>query len=329
MTDLNPLPMTLTLADVMRDLESGRTQPLRPPHRLLSLRARRRPAAGGPAFLGAYAAARMLGRLHPRLARRWLMRLWLTPWVHRSARRPVIDLPADLRPWSLAHDGVTLHGFAGGTGPTAVLVHGWAGRAADWRYLASDLIEAGFRIVAPDLPAHGTTAGRTTDAFTLGRAAAAVLRHERPTGIVAHSMGFPITLLAFDEQAPPPEVLVALAPGRRMRRALTRFGDQAKLAPALLDELYLANQRRFGGDVWDVLDVDRAVGDLAARGLIVHDGGDEDVPIADGEHIAAQWADAIFVATEGLGHRRILRDDAVRRLVVAALRQPLEDHRVA
>lgn len=320
MSTANPTPILLTEAELMRDLDSGRTQPLRPTDRLVSVRSSRRPAIGGPGFLATYAAAKVAGRLHPRLARRALLRLWLTPWVHRSTRRPITDLPVDLRPWSLRHDGTTLHGFTGGEGPTVVLVHGWAGRAADWRHLAADLVDAGFRVVAPDLPAHGATAGRTTDAFALGRAAATVLHYERPVAVVAHSMGFPIALGALEEGAPAPETLVTLAPGRRMLRALERFAAQARLAPALVDELHRANQARFGDDVWAVLDVDRVVGDLAPAGLVIHDADDEDVPVSDGEAIAGQWHDATFVRTDGLGHRRILRDARVRGLVVDALR---------
>ena len=316
----NPLPVVLTLSEIMLDLDSGRSQPLRPTDRLLSLRARRRPTLGGPAFLRLYVTARALGRIHPRLARRSLLRLWLTPWVHRSTRRPVTGLDDDLRPWSLDHDGRTLRGFTGGAGPTVVLVHGWAGRAADWRHIGHSLIAAGWRVVVPDLPAHGTTDGRTTDAFELGRAVAAVLRHEHPDAVVAHSMGFPIVLLALDEDVDAPETLVALAPGRRMTRALDRFGEQAALRPALVAELHRANQRRFGHDVWEVLDVDRSLAALAPRGLVVHDADDADVPIGDGRHIADHWPGASFVATEGLGHRRMLRDQHVRDLVVDALR---------
>lgn len=313
------LPVMLTPGEIVLDLESGRSRPLRPADRLLSLRSRRRPTLGGLTFLRSYVTARVLGRIHPRLARRSLLRLWLTPWVHQSTRRPVTGLTDDLRPWSLDHDARTLHGFTGGAGRTVVLVHGWAGRAADWRHIAHGLIAAGWRVVVPDLPAHGATDGRTTDAFELGRAAAAVLRHERPDAVVVHSMGFPIVLLALEDGADAPETLVALAPGRRMTRALDRFAGQAGLRPALLDELRQANQRHFGHDVWQVLDVDRSLAELSPRGLVVHDAHDRDVPIGDGRHIADHWPGASFVATAGLGHRRILRDPDVRDLVVDAL----------
>lgn len=320
MSAINAPDVPLTMADVMADLDVGRSAPHAPADRLVALRSHPRPILGGPRFVTTLLGARLLGRVHPRLARRALLRLWLTPWTHPSARRPVTDLHPDLRAWSLRHGDVVLRGFAGGTGPTVVLVHGWAGRAADWRHLAAALIGGGWRVVAPDLPAHGATEGDTTDLFALGAAAAAVLRHERPAAVVAHSLGFPVTLQALEQGAPTPDALVALAPGRRMRQALDRFTSQAGLGVALRDELDAALRRDYGDDVWDVLDVDRALPDLPMPGLVVHDADDADVPQADGVHIAHRWPGASFTATQGLGHRRILRDPHVHDLVRAALR---------
>lgn len=320
MSAIDAPAVPLTMADVMADLDVGRGAPLPPPDRLHALRSHPRPTLGGPRFTATLLAARLLGRAHPRLARRALLRLWLTPWAHPSTRRPVTDLGPDLRAWSQQHGDVLLRGFAGGTGPTVVLVHGWAGRAADWRHLAAALIDDGWRVVAPDLPAHGATDGETTDLFALGSAAAAVLRRERPTAVIAHSLGFPVTLQALAQGAPTPDALVTLAPGRRMRQALDRFTAKAGLRAALRDELDVALRRVYGDDVWDVLDVDRALPDLTMPGLVVHDADDADVPQADGAHIARRWSGASFAATQRLGHRRILRDEHVHHLVRAALR---------
>jgi pimeloyl-ACP methyl ester carboxylesterase len=313
----SPTPVQLTVEDVMHDLEVGRSLPLVLPDDGPAVTSR--PRAGGPSFLRSYLAARLLGRLHPRLARPALLRLWLTPWVHPAATSPVADLPAGLEPWSLRTPGGLLRGFTGGMGPTVVLVHGWAGRAADWRHLAPRLVASGNRVVAVDLPAHGASAGRHTDLFRLGRALAAVLDHERPEAVVVHSLGFPTTLLAVEAGAPEPPTLVALAPGRALSQALDRFGRTARLRPALVAELRVGIEDRFGADVWDVLDVDRALGELGSHGLVVHDHDDEEVPVTDGREIADGWSRARFVATDGLGHRRLLRDDGVHDLVVEAV----------
>lgn len=319
MSSTSPPVATLSAVEVMQDLEAGRSLPLRPRDRLVGLQVLPRPTLGGGRFLRSYLSARLLGRIHPRLARRALMRLWFTPWVHPSALRAVHDLTDDLVPWSLPAGGRMLRGYAGGSGPTVVLVHGWAARAADWRHMAHDLIVDGWRIVVPDLPAHGMTAGSRTDLFELGRALATVLDHERPVAVVAHSMGFPTTMLAFEETASTPVTLVAIAPGRKIAHALEGFGAKAGLRPALRDELRRGLVDRFGPDVWDSLDVDRVIPGLEVPGLVVHDADDEDVSRSDARHIADHWPGARFVGTEGLGHRRILRDPSARKVVMEAL----------
>lgn len=306
----------LTIDEVMADLEHGRTSTRLPLHDLTS---QPRPTLGGRTFRRALLISAVLGRLHPRLVRRALLRLWLTPWVHPAALAPVTVDHDAFTEWSAHVEGTRLRGFAGGEGPTVVLVHGWAGRAADWRHLAVDLIEAGWRIVAPDLPAHGMTAGQRTNLFDLGRAVAAVLGTEQPAAVVTHSMGFPALMLALESDAPAPQRIVALAPGRKMARAVEGFAARVRLRPRIIAELRRGLQSVFGPDVWDVLDVDRVLPSLAVDGVVIHDRDDDEVPVSDAQHIADAWPGATLVETSGLGHRKILRDAQVHHAIVSAL----------
>lgn len=322
-TSVSPEP--ITMADVLRDLEAGRSLPLRPAGRLPQLTSLPRPTLGGRSFLRSYLAARTLGRLHPRLARRSLLRLWETPWVHPASRRPVIAPPGDPVPWTLPAGGTQMHGYTAGRGPTVVLVHGWAGRAADWRHLAADLAAGGFRVVVPDLPAHGATSGTRTDLFELSAALTEVLAQERPVAVVAHSLGFPTTMLALEHAAEVPPAIVAVAPGRRLDDAVSRFTLRARFATPLADELRRGIEERFGGGVWSELDVGRSLPSLRARGLIVHDTDDDEVPPDDARAIATRWPDAELVMTTGLGHRRIVRDGSVRAVIVSWLQEVHSD----
>ncbi|MCW5774568.1 MAG: alpha/beta hydrolase, partial [Rhodospirillaceae bacterium] len=75
---------------------------------------------------------------------------------------------------------------------------------------------------------------------------------------------------------------------------------------------------------WDTTDTDRALAALAEdRGLdtlLVHDRGDREVPFASSERIAAAAPRTRLVATEGLGHARILRSASVIAEAIAFLR---------
>lgn len=52
-----------------------------------------------------------------------------------------------------------------GRGPVLVLVHGDGETARDWRWVAPALAAAGYRVIAPSLPGHGTTAEATSYAM--------------------------------------------------------------------------------------------------------------------------------------------------------------------
>jgi pimeloyl-ACP methyl ester carboxylesterase len=56
--------------------------------------------------------------------------------------------------------------------------------------------------------------------------------------------------------------------------------------------------------------------------LIIHDRSDADVPLRHPQAWAAAWAGARLELTEGLGHRRILREERVAAAIAAFIRGP-------
>jgi pimeloyl-ACP methyl ester carboxylesterase len=55
--------------------------------------------------------------------------------------------------------------------------------------------------------------------------------------------------------------------------------------------------------------------------LVLHDRDDREVPFTHGEQLAASWPNAQLHAAQGLGHRRILRDEAIVADVTAYIRE--------
>ena len=74
-------------------------------------------------------------------------------------------------------------------------------------------------------------------------------------------------------------------------------------------------------DIFARLSTEAMLAGQSLPGLIVHDRGDRDVPVAHAERLQHSWPDARLMLTEGLGHRRILRDPEVIAAAVDFLRQ--------
>lgn len=55
----------------------------------------------------------------------------------------------------LAVNGVTLRVIDEGNGPLVLLCHGWPELAYSWRHQVAALVQAGYRVVVPDMRGYG------------------------------------------------------------------------------------------------------------------------------------------------------------------------------
>jgi len=72
--------------------------------------------------------------------------------------------------------------------------------------------------------------------------------------------------------------------------------------------------------LWEKLDLEAMLTTVQAEALIIHDEQDDEVPYNDAVRNARAWEGSTLMTTQGLGHRRILRDDAVINAVVEFVR---------
>jgi pimeloyl-ACP methyl ester carboxylesterase len=94
------------------------------------------------------------------------------------------------------------------------------------------------------------------------------------------------------------------------------FADALSIPDPVLERFKINVERRLGF-TWpelEIADVSR-VADTPPL-FIVHDRDDRETSWREGAEIAAAWPDARLITTNGLGHRRVLRDADVAREVV-------------
>lgn len=274
-----------------------------------------------------YLTTRATAAVSPTLARRPAGRLWFTPWPVGTARSRererewlagTTPMTFNFRPrGTTSARAQTLPGFAAGDGPTVLLVHGWGMRGASLGAAVHPLVEAGYRVIGVDLPAHGRAPGLVTDAYELADALVSVARQVGPVhAVIAHSMGAVVTSLAL-RRGLGIERAVLLAPASNLEHALDTFARQMSLPRRTVTAIRGAIESRFGRQVWTELTVARFVGAFTAPVLIAHDVDDDQVDITDSESLAAAWPGSRMVVTSGLGHNRIMSNPAVIAAAIA------------
>ena len=265
-------------------------------------------------------ALRLVDRLSPRWSTHGALRLFFTPMPWKFAmRRPMAPDWSATR-WPFEGSSVTVYRRrdAAADAPTVLLLHGWAGGAAQMRRLGDTLADAGFAPVLVDLPAHGRSGGWRSTLPQFTRAVFAVTARLGPWhGVVAHSLGA-LAALHTAARGLPVGQLALIAPSAPPAQFLDWFAGSFRLPAGLAQRMREHIERREGIPLAQF-----EPGWLGARivqpTLVVHDRGDRVAPFAAGERIADALRDARLHPTDGLGHRRVLDDAVVAARVLAHL----------
>jgi pimeloyl-ACP methyl ester carboxylesterase len=256
-------------------------------------------------------------------------RLFTSPRRHRRpdrergvlarGRQFTVDVALRSPTWQGEHRKVTA--WRWGHGPTVLLVHGWEGRGSQLGAFVEPLVRAGLSVVAFDAPGHGDSPGHRLYLTDLADCVVDVARAVGPLhAIVAHSFGAAAVLLAHQRGASvDARRNVMIAPNVLIDDAVARFARAVALDDR--DRSHLEGQlASHSGVPVAALRLEALVGERDAALLVVHDRGDREVPFVHGERLAEAWREATLHATDGLGHRRILRDPAVIDEVIGFIR---------
>jgi pimeloyl-ACP methyl ester carboxylesterase len=262
----------------------------------------------------------VLGRVSPNLAAQVVLRMAfrVKAYPRPGWEQKLLDEADDhfLLPFMDGH----LCAWSWGSGPTVLLAHGWEGRGTQLGRFIRPLVEEGFRVVTFDGPGHGLS---TVSRASLPDHARALGRLGQHLGsihtVIAHSMGAAATTYAATQGllaqryvliAPPIDpldffemVAVQLGLNRQVQKRILRKTEQ--VLEVGMAELYAPRMAK----------------KLDAPVLIIHDHDDKEVPIEKAQLLADAWPDSAFVATEGLGHRRILKNAEVISAVTAFIQE--------
>ena len=268
-------------------------------------------------------------RVAPPLAQRWAVRLFFAP--RRYARPPrearllqaamVTHCPFDRFYPQPAAESYYVK-YVWGDGPAVLLVHGWAGRGSQLATMAAPLVFAGYRVITFDAPAHGDSPGRRTNLMEVSD----IIRdlsaeHGGFAAIIGHSFGGMASGFALSEGAAATKLVTIGAPVT-MRNVLDGFGSQLNATPRTVAGVQRQIERLAKRPV-DSFSLSHTLAGSPVTGLIIHDQQDREVGYDQALLLHDLWPHSTLHLTDGLGHRRILRDQAtIDRIVAFVDNQP-------
>lgn len=254
----------------------------------------------------------LLGPLLPSLSAKIARRLLMRP--RRLAARDWEQAALDSAERITFRFGLSGLRWGPRDAPVVLMLHGWEGRGSQFRHLIEPLVAAGKQVIALDAPAHGQSPGQEANPVVFAHAALEAAAEIRDLeAVVGHSMGaaalaYALTQGLYAERA------VLIAGPSRLADVLRRFADHLGLGAEARQRFLALVENHTGVRIAD-LDLVQASKHLHIPVLLVHDRDDVEVPFAASQQLAAAWPQAELLATQGLGHVRVLKHAAVIRRV--------------
>jgi pimeloyl-ACP methyl ester carboxylesterase len=210
-----------------------------------------------------------------------------------------------------------------GSGPTVLLVHGWGGYGGQMQAFVDPLVRAGYQAVIFDAPAHGESGPsqlgeKRTTLFDFAFVVDAIATERKGlAGIIAHSGGCTAvawSLLTANWKA---RSLAFIAPMASASAYRTLFHRALGLSEDVERRFVDLTSRQLGFQ-WEDLEVPGMATRMQTPPvLVVHDREDNETSWSEGAAIAEAWPQSVMKTTEGLGHRRVLRDAGVVEAVTS------------
>jgi pimeloyl-ACP methyl ester carboxylesterase len=241
------------------------------------------------------------------------------PLFFRPVKFPIPEREKEFRSTSESGKGELssgrIHWFKkGGSGPKILFMHGWSGRGSQFTKMMDAFVEAGFEVYTFDAPGHGDEWLPRIDMLSFIGGIHWMENKFGPfAGAIGHSIGGMALWNAIRERAAIKR-LVEIGSPSSLTGVLEDFVAVLNARPAVAEILMgkLSADYQVAEDLFDPVRIAGLHPDV--DGLLIHDAQDDEVPLAHALEMERAWKNGRLVTTEGLGHRKLLRDPGVIQL---------------
>lgn len=251
-----------------------------------------------------------LALLSPERAAHKAIAIFCTPRRKYQHTPSAISQKAELLSFKL--DQLTIRGYRWNypSQKKILIIHGFNSAASNFEGYVAPLINRGYEVIAFDGPGHGRSDGDELFLPVYINTLREIVNQYGPfNSFIAHSFGgLAITHLLETIPLDNQTKLVLIAPATETISAINHFFQFVRLRKK---SRYFFNRviTRQSGSTPDFFSIRRAVHNINAQILWLHDIQDDITPYADAEKVKNDNHEHIkFIISSGLGHRKIYRD---------------------
>jgi len=196
-----------------------------------------------------------------------------------------------------------------------LLIHGWSGRGTQLYKIADKLLENGFMTISFDGPAHGKSTGKTTMMKEFVTAAQLIEEKYGPFEIaIGHSLGG-MTVLNSIKKGLSVKKAIVIGAGDIISDIIADFVKKLDLKPIIIHRIKQHFYNKFGEHI-DNYSASIAAKKVHVPTLVIHDTEDTDVLVSCAHNIRQNLEHGEILITNGLGHRRILKNSLVINRII-------------
>jgi pimeloyl-ACP methyl ester carboxylesterase len=239
--------------------------------------------------------------------------LFCTPPSRDVKELPAIFRQAEQLQFDFGQYNIVGYRWNKGGRRKVLILHGFESTVINFERYVQPLIDKGYEVLAFDAPAHGRSSGKKVTALAYRDLIKYVHQHYGPVmSYMCHSFGGIALGLALEELSHNENFrAVLIAPASETGTAIGNFFKFLKLDDKVREEFENIVVTK-GGHPVSWFSINRALQNIKAKILWVHDEEDMITPLRDALKVKAEnYPNVHFVITKGLGHSRIYRDPEV------------------
>ncbi len=260
----------------------------------------------------------ILSVLSKKRAARKAFALFCTPQYRNKKKLPPIFEKAEKLQFHFKKTAITGYRWNKEGEQKILILHGFESSVINFDRYIRPLIKKGYCVLAFDAPAHGRSSGKMINVLIYKDFINYIIEHFGPVhNFIAHSMGglaLSVTLESWKNDKNCKVVLIA--PATETITAANSLFKLLKLDEGVRKEFDALIEREGKAPIaW--FSIARAAAQIGAQVLWFHDKDDDMTPLSDVEPIIKKgYPNFSFHITEGLGHRRIYRDNKVSKAII-------------